>query len=162
MLDLSHVAAIAAEIREVLGADEDDQAVADTLDGETDVMGLVDWLLHKQQEALSSAAAAKVARTALQAREARFEARADALKSKLGEVLDAMGIKKLERPTATVSRLAPRASVEITDESSIPSQLCRTKVEPDKAAIKRILEQGDMVPGAQLKTGNAGVMVRVS
>ena len=76
-------------------------------------------------------------------------------------VLDATGEKKVERPGATLSRRPGSLSVSIDDERLIPSQLTKTKVEPDKAAIKAQLQAGEDVPGASLQRGPDGITLRV-
>lgn len=159
-LDPNHIAAVAADIRAALGDDDDAQAFLDTLEGETDALEIVDALIEADQEARAMAAAVAERIKDMQARKSRMEAASAAHRVALGQVLDAIGERKLTRPLATVSRTAPRAGLRITDEAALPSQLCRTKVEPDKAAIKAQLEAGETVPGAELATGPAGVMVR--
>ena len=68
---------------------------------------------------------------------------------------------KTDPARATISRRAGLPSVQITDEAAIPSQLCKTTVAPDKAAIKAQLLAGETVPGAQIVMGADGVTVRV-
>jgi hypothetical protein len=81
----------------------------------------------------------------------------------MGKVLDAIGETKIQRPIGTISRTKGRQSLEVFDEAEIPSQLMRTKItiEPDTAAIKAQLEAGVIVPGAQIKTGEPGITVRI-
>ena len=66
----------------------------------------------------------------------------------------------MERPIATVSKRIDSLSVKITDEASVPSQLCKTVTTPDKAAIKAQLQAGESVPGAEMARGPDGVTVR--
>jgi hypothetical protein len=91
-----------------------------------------------------------------------MEARAKAMDAALLSILDATGEKKVERPRATVFRRSGSLSVNITDEASIPSQLCKITTTPDKAAIKAQLQAGEAVPGAELARGSDGITVRVS
>lgn len=162
--DLGHIAAVSALIRDILGTDPDEVAFLDTLDGETDALTITDLLIAKMLDdaALIDAMSAQI--KALGDRQARIARRHDTAKAALGAVLDAMGVKKLERPRATVSRRAGSMSVRITDEASIPSQLCVTKVTtaPDKTAIRRQIEAGETVPGAELVRGEDGLSVRVA
>jgi len=53
-------------------------------------------------------------------------------------------------------------SVQIVNEDSVPTQLCKIVRSPDKTAIKKLLEAGEVVPGAQLQRGADGVTVRVA
>jgi hypothetical protein len=162
--DLGHIAAVAAMLRDMLGSDPDETAFLDTLDGETDALDLADVLIGRllDDAALVDAIGAQI--KALGDRQARIARRNDAAKAAIGALLDAMRVKKLERPRATVSRRAGSMSVRIVDEASIPSQLCVTKTTtaPDKAAIRAQIEAGETVPGAELVRGTDGLTVRVA
>lgn len=161
--EFSHIATVAAFIRDVLGSDQDEQAFLDTLEGETDAMDVADALIDKMQSDLALAEAIKAREAELADRRRRIEGRAAACKTSLGILLDAMGSAKLERPLATVSRRPGSLSVQILDEDAIPSQLrtVKTITAPDKAAIKAQIEAGEEVPGAALVRGDATVAVRV-
>jgi hypothetical protein len=164
MIDYSTIARVAAEIREYMGDDFDGDAFLDTLDGQTDVLDLADWMLSKMlaDEAMADALDAQIADMDL--RKTRIAQRANAMKSRLLTLLDATGEKKIERPLATFSRRPGSVSVRIMpgDESLIPSQLMtvKTTATPDKAAIKAQIEAGVWVPGAELVRGPDTVMVR--
>ena len=158
---LSRIAEIAAILRGILGDDEDDDAFLDTLDGETDAVDMADRMLARLMEVEMLSEAAKAQEAALKARRARLDARVDHIRAGIGQLLDAMGVKKLERPLATVSRLQGRVSVRIDDDDAIPTQLCKIMRSPDRAAIKLQLEAGEVVPGASLVRGEDSVSVRV-
>lgn len=159
--DINLIAAVSEQLVEMLGDDFDAETFWDTLDGETDAAEIVDHLLSSMQDDEALAGATKSQVEDLAARQKRIAARADAKKKTLGLILDATGQKKVERPRGTVSRLAGRLSVQITDAASIPSQLCTTTVTPDKTAIKKQIEAGEDVPGAELVRGEDTVSVRV-
>ena len=158
--DFSAIKRTAAEILDILVDDPDDQAFLDTLDGETDALDIADTLISRMMHADAMAEAIKAQEDALAARRKRYEARKDALRGIMLQLIDAMGVKKLERPAATISRRAGGTSCVITDEAQIPSQLCKAVTSPDKAAIKAQLMAGEVVPGAALVTGDDGVTVR--
>jgi ABC-type ATPase with predicted acetyltransferase domain len=162
--DLVHIAAVSAMIRDMLDADPDETAFLDTLEGETDALDLADILIAKMLDDAAIVEAIDVQMKALADRKSRIDRRHTTVKDVIGALLDAMGVKKLERPRATVSRRAGSLSVRITDEASIPSQLCRVKTTtaPDKAAIRAQLEAGETVPGAELARGEDGLSVRVA
>lgn len=158
--DFSLIQRIAADLRNMLGEDFDADTFLDTLDGETDAADIADRLLAALADADAMAEAIKSQEADMKARRQRYEARGDAFRRQLFLLLDAIGEKKLERPRATVSRRSGLPSVQITDETAIPSQLCKTTVTPDKAAIKAQLLAGETVPGAQIVMGDDGVTVR--
>ena len=153
---------IAADLRDILGDDFDEATFLDTLDGETDALDIADALIARLQESEALSAAAKAQADALAARANRLKSRGSAYKAQMLKLLDAIGQKKLERPAATISRRSGSLSVRITDESSVPSQLCKVVKQPDKTAIRRQIEAGEDVPGACLERGADGVTVRVS
>ena len=95
-------------------------------------------------------------------RRARLENREKAKRRVAVELLEALGVKKLERPRATLVRSAARVRVDITDADAVPTQLHTTKTTtaPDLAAIKRQLEAGEDVPGAMLVRGTDTLIVR--
>lgn len=159
--DFNLIERIAADLRDMLGDDFDEVTFLDTLDGETDAADIADKLIASMQEAEAMADAVKAQEADMKARRARFEARGDAFRKQMLHLLDAAGMKKMERPRATISRRAGMASVQITDETAVPSQLCKTTVTPDKAAIKAQLLAGETVPGAVIVMGDDGVSVRV-
>lgn len=160
-MDLRLIEVVSAQLVEMLGEDFDAETFWDTLDGETDALDLMDHILVSMQEDEAMAVAIKAQVDELAARQRRIAARAAAKKKSLGAILDATGQKKAERPRGTVSRLAGRLSVQITDEAAVPTQLCKTVVTPDKAAIKAQIDAGEEVPGASLVRGEDTVSVRV-
>jgi hypothetical protein len=154
-----------AEIATALDEYRDDESTFwDTLDGETDVLDVLDMLIAQTtaDNALAASLAAQI--EAMGRRKSRIEARAKAAKSSIGMVLSAARMKKAERPAATVSVRAGNLHVKIVDEDDIPTQMKRTitKVSPDKKAIKEHLETGVDVPGAILDMGADIVTVRVA
>lgn len=151
----------ADEIRAELGEDFDLETFMDTLDGMTDAADIADRMIADMLAADAMGEAIRGEIADLTARRDRYDARKDAFRRQLLSLLDATGEKKMERPRATISRRAGLPSVQITDEAAIPSQLCKTTVAPDKAAIKAQLLAGEAVPGALIVMGADGVTVRV-
>lgn len=156
---LPAIRAVADEIRAILGEDCDSDTLLDTLDGEFEIEAMVGALIRERVEAEAHETAARAAADVFAARAKRMAERRAAINLALGAILDAVGEDKIKHPLGTVSRLKPRASVEITDERDVPRQLCRFA--PDRAAIKAALEAGETVPGATLTVGKPGVSVRV-
>ncbi len=160
-IDVAHIRRMADAIA-TTDDHETEPGFLDTLDGETDVADIADYLIAEilQDEALADAADAQA--TALKSRSSRLRVRAKTKRKVAVDLLDASGLRKLERPQATISRVAGRVSVEIVDEEAIPTQLRREKIEvmPDKAAIKAHLEAGVDVPGAELVRGQDTLSMR--
>lgn len=141
---------------------ETEPGYLDTIDGETNALDIADHLIAEIQHDAALVAALKAQEEAMSQRRARLENRERAKRRVAVELLEALGVKKLERPRATLTRAAGRTRLDITDPDAIPSQLCtvKTTTAPDMAAIKRLLEAGEDVPGAQLVRGGDSLTIR--
>jgi hypothetical protein len=142
---------------------DDEDLYQDMIEGETDALDLLDSQIASMQNDEALAEAIKAQEANLKARRERIEWRADAHKKAALLIMNAAGLKKAERPRATISVRPGSVSVQITDEAEIPTQLMREKITraPDKAAIKAQLEAGETVPGAELVRGAETISVRV-
>ena len=163
-INIGLIEQVSTQIMDMLGEDFDPETFWDSLDGETDAVDIADRIIRHMQDDAALAAAAKAQADALADRAKRLASREGAHKKALLTLLDATGQKKMERPCATVSRRAGSLSVHITNDADIPSQLCtvKTVTAPDKAAIKKQIEAGEAVPGAELVRGPDGVTVRIA
>lgn len=81
---------------------------------------------------------------------ATVERNADYLRHYLLHNMLTIGKRKLETPAFTL-RVRKSKSVHIEVEADIPSQLMRVKKEPDKVAIRKQIDAGEDVPGAELR-----------
>lgn len=162
-MDPATIAAIAADIRDTLGDEFDDVTFLDTLEGETDVMETLGRMIRWDVEAKANEAAMKEVAQTYAARAARFAKQQDAARRVMAQILDAIGAAKVPHQMGTITRTAPRASVLVTDEKALPENLVSvvTAIKPDTAAIKALLDAGETVPGAEIKLGLPGIMVRV-
>ena len=133
----------------------DEQAIADTLEGEAGAL---------EEKAESIAAIARnleAAAAAIQEDERRmakrrqaFERRADRLRTYLTDCMQMAGIKKIEGRRFSISVRKNPPSVEVYDESLLPSEFFRIP-DPvmDKKKVMDLLKAGMEVPGATLKQG---------
>jgi hypothetical protein len=141
--------------------EQDDVLRLDMIEGETNALDLIDLLIAAEREALSLEEAVRTLQERLAIRQARFANRRGALRKFLMQLMEAAGLKKVERPAATVSIAAGRQKVVITNEQLLPDQYVRVKREPDKEALRRslmLLEED--IPGATLS--NAEPVLRIS
>lgn len=106
-----------------------------------------------QCEANRGACKAEIER--LKDRIAAWDAREDRVRKYTQDVMERFELKKLEGRTATFSLRSVPASVVITDEAEIPEEFKRTTitVAVDKRAIKKAIDDGRDVPGADLSMG---------
>ena len=150
---------LADSIREICGDDED--TLLDTLDGETDAVDVLGKLIEERLEVLGYEAANKELAEQYKKRADKMASKADAINQQMKHLLNAIGVKKVNHALATVSITKPRWSVEVVDEAQVPTQLKVTTSKPDLRAIKKILDDGEPVPGCRPKVGYEGVTVRI-
>lgn len=142
---------------------EDEQALVDTLDGETSLHEQICAVMRARADRLAMAEALKARMADMKARHDRLLHGAEQLREVCSDVMQRAGIKKVQADDMTLSLQAGRARVVITDPEAIPDELTRTKVtvEPDKTKIADALAEGLAVPGAVLSNGGAVLTVRV-
>lgn len=139
---------------------DDEQLRADVLEGETSLDEVLERLWQIECESKGMIAAIAERQKDLQARKKRFEHRVEVMRALMLSVLRRADLPKRELTEFTVSRRAGSASVHIDDADAVPRQLCKVSYSPDKTAIKKQLEEGELVPGAILVTGTETVSVR--
>lgn len=131
-----------------------DEDLADTVEGESgDLEQTILRTLRSALEREATAAALKEMADTMQARMKRLTEGAHNLRRAVLNVMTEAGVKKIAAPDMSVSIGKGKQKVQITDEEFVPLIFCRTRIEPDKAAIAKVLEAGGEVPGASL--GNA-------
>lgn len=89
----------------------------------------------------------------------RFDKREEFARAMIYNLMSTAEMKKIELPICTLSVVNTAPKVIITDESALPEQFLRVKMEPDKTAIKTAIERGTYVPGATLS--NAGTTIQI-
>lgn len=72
-----------------------------------------------------------------------------------------LGLKKIDAPDFAATRRNTPAGVSIYNEDQLPEEFIRTKTEPDKAAIRAALKEGQDIPGAQLGNASETLMVKI-
>jgi hypothetical protein len=143
-----------------LGPDPEDELVLDSLEGETDVLDVVRRIIRSALEMESMAEAAKAREADLATRRARFEANAERARETVKQMLDALGVNRLQSEDFTVSLKLGPPKVIVTDPDALPAEFVRTVRSPDKTAIKAALDAGRGVPGALTSNGSLVLAVR--
>lgn len=157
-IDIENIRRWAEAIRAMT---DDEDTFLDTLDGQTDAVDVLVYMIEARAFAQMKEQASKDMAATFTERARRLSAKQAAITAAMGEILDAMGSEKVALPIATVTRTKARAKVSIVDEAEIPTQLMRVKASPDLTAIKAQLEAGETVPGATMSLGDRGVSVRI-
>lgn len=148
-------------MRDNIAPYQDDDLLHDCIEGETDAMELLDAEIDAMLSDDALVAAMKAREAEMAARRKRIESRSLGHRRNQRMILDAMGLRRVERPLATISVRAGSVSVSITDKAAVPTQLCKVEYKPDLTAIRAQIEAGEAVPGAELVRGEDGVTVRV-
>jgi hypothetical protein len=138
----------------------DDVLCTDMIEGATNALELLDELIRAEQDARILAERIDVEVERLKKRQERFSHRRQLIRKYMMQLMDSAGLKKVDRPAATVSIAAGRPKVVITNEDDLPDYCVRIKREPNKTLIKDLLSGGHEMNGATLS--NAEPVLRIS
>ena len=123
---------------------EDNQLIADSLEGQTSLH----WLIGRAVEELAlvvgmvEGIAGSIRR--LEVRKERFERQEEALRAAISTALEVAELKSLKLPIATLTMSKNNPGVNIYDEDALPAQyLVPQAPRPDRNAIKAALKDFD-------------------
>lgn len=147
-------------VKDVIGDDED--AIADAIEGETNLREAIADVLERILELEAHEEAISLRVKALIERRSRFSMQAERMRTALSVAMATAGIKKLELPDATVSLRAVPQSVVANEEADIPSEFWKAQPPKlDKAALLKALKSGP-VKGASLSNGGETISIRTA
>lgn len=143
-------------------AGEDDEAVVDTVDGETDAVEALRRTVRLAIEAEAHAEAAKALAASYAERRKVLEDRAERYRAAAASFLQEVGEKSIRLPETTISwRTAGSQLIgDCPPSADLPDncvKLQRVKHEP---SIKAALEAGQVIPGLSLSNGGVALTVR--
>jgi hypothetical protein len=141
--------------------DGDEQLLADSLEGSTDLHEFLTAVVCRMCEAEACAEGIGDLIRETKERQARFEARGDAMRAVAFKLMSAADVRKVELAQATLSIRPGVPKVIVTDEARLPENCIRIKREPDKIAIKEHLMRGDQVSGAEMSNREDVLSVRI-
>jgi len=142
----------AMEAISALPDDEDYGLLISTVEGESDILEVLDRVV---EHAVADSKLAELAR--LRAR--RIEARADRARDIATRIVEALAISPLERPVYTASLSFPRKPM-VTNADELPKEYIRESA--DMIAIGKALRAGETIPGAELRNPQAQITIRTS
>lgn len=147
-----------ANIRDVIGNDEN--AAADAIEGETNFNEACKAAVERLAELDAHDAAISAHIEKMRSRRERLQAQAGIIRAALAAGLSQAGIKKLELPTATLSRRPIAPGVIVTDEASIPAEFWK-RGEPklDRKALLSALKDKRDIAGATLSNGGETIAI---
>ena len=143
--------------------DGDEELAVSAIEGETSLVEAIDRALDRLDELDDLCAAIKDRRAVLAERAARMQTARGRIRSSLRAALQATGLRRLERPTATLGlRLGqPELLIEPGAVAALPDDcLRRPPAEPVKAAIRARLEAGVILPGCHLLPAQEQINIR--
>lgn len=139
---------------------DDESLRADMLEAETSLPALASRIVMAREERLAYAEALNELVKTMTGRRNRLARGADGLKSLLLKLMATANLPTLTLPQATLSVTDGRQTVSIVDIDQLPQGTFTLVRQPDKAAIKAMIDAGDDVPGAALVTGENTLTVR--
>lgn len=142
--------------------DLDEETLADTLEGLTDLKEMIAATLRSALDDEASVDALKTRLDTMKARLERVRSRAKAKREACAAAMGEARYDKLAFDDMTVSLRAPTKKVDIDDEAAIPGAYWRTP-EPvlDRRGLGDALKAGLEVSGARLIDGAPSLTVRV-
>lgn len=152
----------AIHLRQALGElAEDDQLVADMIEGETDLHEMIGRVFLSIDEDQILITGVKERQKELADRKSRLEKRVNAIREMIGKAMEIGEISKLELPTATLSLRRVPLGLVVEKEEQIPAEYF-VEQDPrlDKKILLEALKDGEAVPGATLSNGGETLAIR--
>lgn len=140
---------------------DDETLRADMLEAETSLPALASKIVRARGERLAHAEGLNDYIKELTQRRDRLSRGADGLKGLLLKLMATAKLPSLPLPEATISVRAGNDTVSITDIDALPQGTFSLVRQPDKAAIKAMIDAGEDVPGAALVAGENVLTVRM-
>lgn len=153
-----------ANFRVVLADDE--QAIHDAVEGETDLLQTFDAAIARLAEIESLADGIGDLQRKLKDRKSRLEAQADTIRAAMQHAMEVASIRKHEAPAGTASLRNVAPTLRIIEESEIPSRFFEPQPPKlDKKALLDALKTASVektsIPGAELSNGGVTVSIKL-
>ena len=141
--------------------DVDDQTIRDTLEGETNLQEMIAAVIRSAlvDDALSAGLRTRLGE--MKERLARLEERGAKKRQLALEVMDEVGLSKLQEPDFTASTRAGSASLVVMSEGDVPAPYwIPQSPRMDRQALLVELKRGAEIPGVQLNNPKPVLVVR--
>lgn len=139
---------------------EDGIALADTLEGLSDLKDVVSRFIRDAREDEARAKALSGIIEEMAERKRRLNDRAAKREAIAMSLMLSVELTRVEQPDFTASVGWSRRPVVVTDEATLPDAFVRVTRAPDKTAIGKALADGTEIPGAVLGNGHRVLTVR--
>jgi hypothetical protein len=162
-LEAAHIERIMRSLlTEVPEMADDEELRLDTLTGMTNGEETLRQIVRLMTEADAFASGLEATIETMKARKDRFAKQVNTYRALIQRIMEAAEVSKVPLPEATLSLRPSPARVIIANEKELPPEYLRTRVEPDKTAIKEALKAGALIPGAFLSNSEPSLSVRMS
>lgn len=152
-------AALKQSLKDMLG--EDDEAMRDMIEGETNLHEMIEHVVLSIEDDNVLVVGLSARLEELQSRKTRFENRIASKRAMIEQAMVIGELESLERPTFTLSLRSTPVKAEIIDESLIPSAYWKPQPPKlDKRALLAALKEGGDVAGASLSNGGISLQIR--
>lgn len=146
------------------GVSDDEELVADVIEGETGIHEAIGAALDEIDEAEILIEGGKVKAAKLQSRIATEERRIERIRAAIERAMVTLDLPTIRLPTATISIAKRKPGLVVGDESAIPSRFWVQPDPPaprlDKKALLAALNDNEAIPGASLDNGSVSLTVR--
>jgi hypothetical protein len=150
-------------IKEAFALADDDQALADTLDGASDFPDFCVAALREAKaiEAMAEGLAALV--KDMQTRKARLEHSAERLRALVAGAMMEAGERKFTAPDMTITVRDGKPKPTVRDEARLPDRykMAVTTIKPNMDAIRDAIAHGDVPEGVEISNGGPVLTVRI-
>jgi hypothetical protein len=141
-------------------ADGDEEFVRDTLEGETDLEGIIRSLLAGIGLDEAMAEGIDVFAKDLATRKERLTSRAKLKRTFICTALEIAGRKTIETDVGTVTLSAVKPKAIVNEEADIPAEFFKPQPPKlDQSALSAALREGREVPGAVLSNGGNTIRI---
>lgn len=132
-IDHAQIAAFAEFIR---SQSDDEDLLLDMLEGETDLFEIAQKLLNANEDDEGRKAALTEQMAMRKERRDKCEARINARRNLIKDLMQSAGIDKLPLPEATISKQKVKPKLAIVDADAVPQDFCKATWKPDLDKIK--------------------------
>jgi hypothetical protein len=146
------------------GNSDDAELVADSIEGETNLVEAIDAALSEIDECEIAIVGLEKKIETFDARKKQQKDRAERIRAMIERALVEIDQMSMKLPTATISLAKRAATAVISNEADIPAKFWIEQERPapklDKKALTEALKAGEIVAGAALDNGTISLTVR--
>lgn len=144
------------------GQDDDHQLKLDMLEGETELLEVVRALLNANEDDEGVILSLDGQIADRKTRKERAEARIESRKKAISALMDCAAETSLKLPEATLSLRTLQPRPKVVDEDLLPPDFVKVIEvrKPDLEAIKSAIENGCTIPGVVMTNGAASLSIR--